>query len=339
MDFHLLVVTSFFCHMNTIKSALFPSAIFATVAMTASMAHAAPKDPIVIGNARFTVVTPNCIRIEQAQSGKFIDAPSLFAVNREARFTGYKTSKNGDATTIDTGAIRLTYINDGQPLSASNLSAIIKGDATFGTKKWTPASKNGGNLGGTTRTLDGAKGPVDIGEGVLSRDGWYLLNDSGKPLMTNDWVQARPSDSGTDWYLFGYGNNYKTALKTLTTIGGSVPMPRKSVLGTWYSRFWNFTDTDYRDLVKQYKEHDFPLDIMVLDMDWHRDGWTGWSWNYKLIPDPPKLLADLHAAGLQTTLNLHPADGVGPHEDQYKAFMEKIGEPANGKTIPFDVAN
>ncbi|RYG71281.1 DUF5110 domain-containing protein, partial [bacterium] len=139
--------------------------------------------------------------------------------------------------------------------------------------------------------------------------------------------------------LFGYGNDYKTALKTLTTIGGSVPMPRKSVLGTWYSRFWNFTDTDYRDLVKQYKEHDFPLDIMVLDMDWHRDGWTGWSWNYKLIPDPPKLLADLHAAGLQTTLNLHPADGVGPHEDQYKAFMEKIGEPADGKTIPFDVAN
>ncbi|RYG75552.1 DUF5110 domain-containing protein [bacterium] len=321
-----------------IKSPLFPAVALTTLTIP-MVAQAAPQNPLVVGNARFTVVTPNCIRIEQAQNGKFVDAPSLFAINRSARFNGFKTTKEGKAVTLDTGKIRLTYTDDGQPLSASNLNAVIKGDATFGTKRWTPASKNSGNLGGTTRTLDGVRGPVDTGTGVLSRDGWYLLNDSGQPLMKGDWVEGRPTDAGTDWYLFGYGYDYKAALKSLTTVGGPVPMPRRNLLGTWYSRYWNYTDDDFRNLVKEYREHDFPLDNMVLDMDWHRDGWTGWSWNYKLLPDPPKLMADLHAAGIQTTLNLHPADGVGPHEDKYKEYMAAIGKPADGKTEPLDVAN
>ncbi|RYG73228.1 DUF5110 domain-containing protein [bacterium] len=321
------------------RSTLVPAIAFTTIILSPLVAVAAPKDPIVIGKTRFTVVSPNCIRIEQSQNGKFVDAPSLFAVNRNARFTGYKTSKTSNATTIDTGAIRLSYTDDGQPLSASNLSAVIKGDNSFGTKRWTPASKNRGNLGGTTSTLDLIKGPVDTGDGVLSRDGWYLLNDSGQPLLTKEWVQARPADAGSDWYLFGYGHDYKAALKAFTTIGGEVPLPRKTLLGTWYSRFWAFSSTDYRNIVKEYRQHDFPLDNMVLDMDWHNDGWTGWSWNRKLLPDAEKLMADLHAEGLTTDLNLHPADGVGPQEDRYKEYMAAIGRPANGQTEEFDVAN
>ena len=74
-------------------------------------------------------------------------------------------------------------------------------------------------------------------------------------------------------------------------------------------------------------------------MDWHREGWTGWSWNRDLIPDPANLFADLHKQGLQVTLNLHPADGVAPHEDQYKPFMAALGLPADGKTVPFDAAD
>ena len=70
---------------------------------------------------------------------------------------------------------------------------------------------------------------------------------------------------------------------------------------------------------------------MVLDMDWHREGWTGWSWNRELIPDPENLFADLHKQGLEVTLNLHPADGVAATEDQYPAFMKALGLPADGK--------
>src|SRR5437762_2879533 len=87
------------------------------------------------------------------------------------------------------------------------------------------------NLSGTLRTLDGVSGATDVGEGILSRDGWYLLDDSKTPLLTTDgWVRSRPKDAGTDWYLFGYGTDYRAALKSLTTISGPVPLPRKSQL-------------------------------------------------------------------------------------------------------------
>jgi alpha-glucosidase (family GH31 glycosyl hydrolase) len=320
-------------------------------------AIAAPQNPVIVGQARFSVLTPNCIRIEYSRDGKFVDAPSLFAANRKASFDGFKLEKSGNSTIIDTGAIRLSYSPDGKALSAVNLSATIKN----GTD-WTPGARNRNNLGGTIRTLDQVSGPVDVGQGVLSRDGWYLLDDSTSALLSGEleklprgdpgkflaiaplvafggWVKPRPKDAGQDWYLFGYGTDYRAALKSLTAIGGDIPLPRKSVLGAWYSRYWAFSSADYRNIVHEYKQHDFPLDIMVLDMDWHRDGWTGWSWNRKLLPDAEQLLKDLHREGLQVTLNLHPADGVGPHEDQYANFMKALGLPADGKTVPFDAAS
>lgn len=301
---------------------------------SSASAAAAPQNPITVGQTRFSVLTPHCIRIEQAQDGKFVDAPSLFAISRAARWSGFKLKQDAQSVSIDTGAIQLRFLNDGQPLLGANLWATIRGGAT-----WTPGAKNRGNLGGTLRTLDGASGPVDVGQGILSREGWAVLDNSIDPLLTGDWVQARPQNAGTDWYLFGYGRDYRAALKSLTLVGGPVPLPRKSVLGAWYSRYWPYSTTEFRDIVKQYQQHDFPLDVMVLNLDWHRDGWTGWSWNRELLPDPQGLLADLHREGLQTTLNLHPADGAGPHEDAYAAFMRALCQPADGKTVPFDAAN
>ena len=303
-------------------------------AATAPGALAAPANPVVIGGARFSVLTPNCIRMEYSKEGQFVDLPSLFAANRGAKFNDFKLEKEGAATIIDTGAIRLKYAPNGQALSASNLSAQIKGG-----QNWTPGAKNVGNLGGTLRTLDGVTRAVPVEPGVLSRDGWALIDNSSDPLLTTDWVQARPKTAGSDWYLFGYGRDYRAALKSLTTVSGAVPMPRKNLLGVWYSRYWAISSADYREIAREYEQHDFPIDNMVLDMDWHRDGWTGWSWNRKLIPDPENLFADLHKQGLEVTLNLHPADGVAAHEDQYQPFMAALGLPADGTTVPFDAAD
>ena len=311
--------------------------ILTLLALTPLMAQAAPN-PIVIGHARFTVITPICIRAEYAPDGQFTDAPSLFAVGRAARFSGAQVTQGAAGVTIDTGAIRLTYTPDGQPFSPANLHADIRRGVQ--TVTWAPGAPNPGNLGGTLRTLDGADGPEDLGQGLLSRDGWFLLDDSQTPLLTQTWVQARPASGETDWYLFGYGDDYRAALNSLAAIGGPVPLPRKYALGVWYSRYWPYTQDDYHAIVQQYAAHNFPLDNMVLDMDWHKDGWTGWSWNRKLLPDAEALLPWLHSQGLHVTLNLHPADGVGPQEDQYAAFMHDMGaDPQTKQTIPFDAAD
>ena len=40
-------------------------------------------------------------------------------------------------------------------------------------------------------------------------------------------------------------------------------------------------------------------------------GWTGYTWNRAFFPKPIRFLERLHEKGMRTTLNLHPANGVG----------------------------
>ena len=306
-----------------------------------SFVGTAAENPVVIGtSARFTVITPGCIRMEYSASGSFIDEPSLFAVNRGAHWNEFSLTRGKGATIIETPKMKVVYRADGKKFSPANLEVVVK--AMKGSPRWTPGTPNKGNLGGTNRTLDGVAEEVPLQPGLLSRDGWYLHDDSRRPLLTTDWETQRPLTAGSDWYLFAFGTDYKAALKDLAAVSGDVPLPRKYVFGSWYSRYWPYSSAEYREIVDEYDKHDFPLDVMVMDMDWHKDGWTGWSWNRKLLPDAENLLKWFHEKHVSVTMNLHPADGVGPHEDMYKKFMTDMGVDVAkhpDSVLAYDAAN
>jgi alpha-glucosidase (family GH31 glycosyl hydrolase) len=321
--------------------------IAAAVLLLSVAICSAAQSQIVDGNARFTVITPNLIRMEYAEGGAFTDAATLFAFDRKSRFDGATIEHHGDQLSIDTGNISLSYTPDSKAFSAGNLSASVRGGG-----QWKPGMVDELNLGGTARTLDGVYGPIDLGQGLLSRSGWALVDDSGTPVLTADWAASRPNKSGIDWYLFGYGQDFHAALKSLAAVSAAVPVPRKNLLGVWYSRYWPYSSAEFRQIVQQYGEHGFPLDNIVMDMDWHitrmpnaKQGylgqvWTGYTWDRKLIPDPDELLKWFHEQGLKVTLNDHPADGVQPHEEMYTAFMAAMGaDPSTRTTLPFDAGS
>jgi alpha-glucosidase (family GH31 glycosyl hydrolase) len=322
--------------------------VVAVVCLFGSLASAAQHNltggVITNGKARFTVIAKELIRLEYDDSSHFIDAPSLFAVNRDARFTDFKSENTSTETLIDTGRVKLIYTPDGKPFSATNLKIFVQKDDGE-VVLWTPAKKNKENLGGTRNSLDNIDGTVPVGDGVLARDGWSVIDDSNRFILTmqngHQWVDQRPTPHETDLYFFGYGDDYRAALKAFTKIGGDVPLPRKYVFGSWYSRWWPYTSQDYRDIVKEFHDHDFPIDNLVLDMDWHKkDSWTGYSWNSKLFPDAPQFLQWLHERGLHVTLNDHPQGGVGPYEERYNEFMTDMGFDASKKaTIPYDAGD
>ena len=302
---------------------------------------------VVFGAARFTAITPGCIRMEYDENGAFIDEPSYLAVDRTRRDANARVTINGREVTLETGLITLHYKQDGKPFSADNLQAIVnQGGANYG---WNPGKLNYGNLGGASFTLDMWEGAHPVPEGLLSTDGWCLLDDSHTTLLSDGWVKNRSKTGGIDWLFFGYGHDYKSALRSLTAVGGPIPLPRRSLLGVWYSRFWNYKDADFRRLVQEYVEHDYPLDVIVMDMDWHVTNapgvikgasnltWTGYSWNRELLPEPEKLLKWFHEQGLAVTLNDHPAGGIRAHETCYGDFMKALGkDPAAKEEIPFD---
>ena len=333
-----------------------------------------PRAEVIAGHARFTVLTPQLIRMEWAADGEFENHASLVFLNRKLAVPQFKTSRAGDAVILSTAALTLRYApkaaSDGK-FTADDLSVTF---ALNGKQvAWRPGMPDTGNLQGTTRTLDGALGgktkePMD--PGLVSRDGWALVDDSARPLFDATdfrfvhgesspwpWVRERPPGERQDWYLFAYGHDYKQALADFIKVAGPIPLPPRFAFGAWWSRYWAYADQELDELVRGFREDDVPLDVLVIDMEWHRTfgmswfspekdqsghtkGWTGYSWNRLLFPYPQPFLQNLHKKGLRVTLNLHPASGVQPWEDAYPEMARAMGiDPASQKYVPFDITN
>ena len=302
-------------------------------------------------NVRFTLVDESTVRMEYAPDGKFIDNKSFVAVERSYAPVKHTRKVSGKKLTIATSQLTLTYKIGSGAFAKDNLK--IAGTKAAGTREisWTPGMQQKSNLKGTYRTLDGYDGnmhggkPMPIEDGLLARDGWTLIDDSHSLLFDGDpdwdWVTTRPSAEGAqDWYFMIYGHNYKQALKSFTRFAGNIPLPPRYAFGYWWSRYWSYSDQDFRDLIGNFKSLDIPLDVLVVDMDWHPispeagGGWTGWDWNERLFPDYKQFLKFLDDAGVKTTMNLHPADGVRPYEKRYAEFARRYGN-TNGKAVEF----
>lgn len=314
-------------------------AIISFSALAQNNPIADPAAVVEYGNARFTVLSDRLIRMEWSSDGAFEDRASLAIVNRNLPVPKYTSVLKGGILTIKTGKLTMTY--RGGRFSADNLSV------KHGMGIWRPGMSSAGNLKGTTRTLDGCLGfeklsnkEAELEDGILSRDGWAILDESARHLFTQDgWVGERPEGDRLDWYLFAYGHDYTAALKDFTEVAGKIPLPPKWTFGYWWSRYWVFTDEELLTLGREMKEHGVPMDVMIVDMDWHytyKDmqkrlgnddfdqsrGWTGYTWNRDLFPDPEAFLSELHGMGYKTALNLHPASGIRPYEECYSAFVE-----------------
>ncbi len=311
-----------------------------------------PSAVVVSGNARFTVLGSRLVRMEWAEDGRFEDRATLGVVNRNMPVPAYTVRRSGNKLTIRTEDIKLTYSGNSR-FDEGNLSVAFRmadPSAKKGEKTvvWRPGMDDGGNLLGTTRTLDkcdGLKTNEPYDKGVVSRDGWAVIDESARHLFVpvdsdwKFWVEGRDSTDRLDLYLFAYGHDYKAAVSDFTKIGGRIPLPPKYAFGYWWCRFWQYSDFEFVGLGKEIRSMDIPIDVMVLDMDWHetwslrkrnapkdefgqRIGWTGYTWQRKLFPDPANCLKDLHNLGLRTTLNLHPASGIQPYEEPYERFVK-----------------
>src|SRR3712207_4257658 len=133
------------------------------------------------------------------------------------------------------------------------------------------------NLGGPVETLDRVTKEIPMNDGILSKDGWYIIDDQRGDLIVNGWLKPRNTTTHLqDQYCFIYGNDYKAALASLGAISGHVPMTRKYIHGVWYCRYWDYTSDEFLDIIRGYDRHDFPLDNIVFDMGWHtNDATTG----------------------------------------------------------------
>lgn len=280
---------------------------------------------IVADNARFTVLSPTLLRMEYAPSGKFTDDPTVLAINRQWPPCGFTTAVEDEWLVVRTANLELRWLMGQVPFSDQNLLITWRAGDCGGT--WRPGRQDAGNLGGTRGALDGiGRGNLPpIGPGLLSREGWTLLDDSQRPLWLGEdgWLKDRPDPKATDWYFFAYGTDYARMLREYTTLCGKIPMLPRYSWGTWYSRYWPYTDAEEKAIVTKFRDLGIPLDVLVIDVDWHKYGWEGYDWNDKLFPDPEGFLKWCKQQGLAVTLNNHPGTAL-PVEDSHHAAAAQL---------------
>ena len=120
---------------------------------------------------------------------------------------------------------------------------------------------------------------------------------------------------------------------------------------------------------KKLKKEEIPITVATVDMDWHwvnikdkfgkdshkvemhknfmeyvydvwSTGWTGYSFNTDLFPDPQGFLKKLKDDNYHVTFNLHPSQGVRWYEDCYEEMCEKMGQdPSTKEPVQFDITD
>jgi len=308
---------------------------------TRPVAH--PEALVAGDNYRFTVLTDGLLRFEWAEDGQFEDRASTFAINRELAVPDFYVWDRGDLLEIVTKRFHVVY--NKKKFSPEGFVVQSKGSVAA---KWTYGQQLS-NLGGTTRTLDTVNGRAELGPGVLSREGIAVLDDTKSMLFEHDgWIAPRKQGERSDEYVFVYGHDYRDAMRAYFAVSGSQPLLPRFAMGNWWSRYHRYDEKEYFELQDHLDKDDVPLNVAVVDMDWHlvipgqeipdgENGWTGYTWNKKLFPDPDAFLKKLHDRGLMVTLNLHPADGIRYWEDQYKEVAKFMGiDPESKKAVQFD---
>ena len=326
-----------------------------------------PEAVVTSGEVRFTVLTPEMIRVEYSPSQQFEDRATFTVVNRNLPVPHFTKTEDNEFLYITTDKLKLRYRKGTCPYFEPNPpgNLTITMDLNGKPVTWFPGQGDGKNLKGTCRTLDRCFGDgyrAQLENGLVSRSGWAVIDDSPQCVRADggrslalvpdetgvDWVAPRDDRRALDLYFLGYGHDYKKALYDYTRIAGKMPLPPDYAFGYWYSKYEEYSADDYRDIIRNLKENDVNTDVIILDMDWHwngnadpkvsngRGGWTGWSWNTNLIPDPAKLLKDIHGSGLRLGLNLHPALGVDNSEDIFPGMVADMGLDADTtKVIPW----
>jgi alpha-glucosidase (family GH31 glycosyl hydrolase) len=301
---------------------------------------------------RIGVLTSRLFRVEFDRGDAFLDEATQTVLKRdlgEAKFSVKEKNagKPWHSVAVETADAVLTVFPQ-----IKRYNIVLK----KGNVKATDRNINAGNLRGTRRTLDGAIGDTHIGYGIMSRRGIARYDDVKSLVIGRDgMITRRTASRDKDLYIFAYGHDFTGALKDFYALTGENPLLPRYSLGNWWSRYREYTDTEYLSLMDKFRDKGIPFSVATIDMDWHivdvpqgyggsrmggGTGWTGYTWNKKLFPDPEGFLKKLKDDGYRVTLNLHPADGCRAHEECYEAVADYMGaDKSKHEQIIFDMTN
>ena len=111
--------------------------------------------------------------MEYSPSASFEDRPSQVFWYRRQAVPEFTVEQTDEWLTIETEHLLLSY-KLGEELNYRYLQITLKQSGVT----WHFGDQDHSNLGGTARTLDRANGKIPLGQGLISRSGWSVVDDT-----------------------------------------------------------------------------------------------------------------------------------------------------------------
>jgi alpha-glucosidase len=151
---------------------------------------------------------------------------------------------------------------------------------------------------------------------------------------------AQASFSGGALRLYVMSGSLPETLEEYSRLTGRPPLPPRWAFGYHQCRWGYKSEADIRRIVEGFREHELPLDVIHLDID-YMDKYRVFTVNEENFPDFKGLADDLAAEGIKLVTILDPGIKIDPHYEVYKSGMEKDvflklpnGDPVRGLVWP-----
>ena len=273
---------------------------------------------------RVELLSDAVIRVEEKGEHGFEDRVSLIAAGR-GDFTGVaaKTRTEGNCLVAETAAYTVKlYTDRGYHADAVE---IFNAD---GRPVWT-VSKTATQEVRTAGFYHDLPDPGDTPEVYALLDYPRILPaEKGAAYVgSTDAYSGWERYDATDVYvMFAYGD--AATLRTrFAEVTGRTPISDIKTFGSWYSRYQNWTDADYKAVVENYRANGFPLDILVIDTKWRagKDG-TGYDIDTKNFPDMEGFVDWAHKNGVMLLFNdhTHKTDKQALDPEELKYHTENL---------------
>ncbi|XFA99060.1 TIM-barrel domain-containing protein [Candidatus Izemoplasma sp. B36] len=303
------------------------------------------KNQIIEGEKfRFTVISEHILRMEYSESRNFIDKKTQIITNRDFGKIDFKIRESNEYLICETKYYKFKYKMNKK---FDSKTLIIYSKILNDELSWNFGDELKNNEFGTARTLDTAEGEIKLEDGLFSKDGYTILNDSESVTFKDGWFTER-KEKYQDYYLLVFGHDYKIGLKEFYQLTDHSNLIPRYAYGNWWSRYWAYNEKEINDVLDDFDKRNIPLSVCIVDMDWHLTnipkefgyGWTGYSWNKDLFSNPTKFIKSIKKRGMHVSLNLHPADGFRPYEDCYVSICQNMGiNPKNKIAVKFNPTN
>ena len=291
---------------------------------------------VLFDNTSITLFSPTSFMVKEGEHYTFPKTvPDLGITAIPAAPVKHSIRRNGESFIVSTDAIEIVVtpsksIQEGR-IGIKDLSTNI-------------TDRDTRNLGGMVGALDNCDGEECYSEqnditsshfhhptpdnGLLSRRGYTVLRHTKDEL-----AKYEPGDYFNELVVLCYGSDYRQAFRDFTAIAGKVPLFPKWSTGLVWSRWKDYTDKDYYDIIEGFRSRNIPLDAVILDMCWHVDNWYGYRYDTSNFPDMKEFLDSTEAMHIKVGFNHH--SGCIWHDDpKVREFCRNAGLDYESSIVP-----